>query len=106
MAPPFLKYLFVSQMKSFCCFIVYFVKYINISSHEIKHLTEYFVFTAEDDLNIIPTNMSKDCIAQVWYRILHIIGEFFYASLNFHYILVICEKNSGYSIDFPLKFYK
>lgn len=30
---------------------------------------------SEDDLNIIPTNMSKDCIAQVWYRILHIIGN-------------------------------
>ncbi|XP_042214710.1 ral GTPase-activating protein subunit beta-like isoform X3 [Homarus americanus] len=31
--------------------------------------------SAEDDLNIIPTNMSRDCIAQVWYRILHIIGN-------------------------------
>lgn len=34
------------------------------------------MFTAsEDDLNIIPVNMSRDCIAQVWYRILHIIGK-------------------------------
>ncbi|KAG0723198.1 Ral GTPase-activating protein subunit beta [Chionoecetes opilio] len=30
---------------------------------------------SEDDLNIIPSNMSQDCIAQVWYRILHIIGN-------------------------------
>ncbi|XP_069947395.1 ral GTPase-activating protein subunit beta isoform X3 [Cherax quadricarinatus] len=33
------------------------------------------IISAEDDLNIIPTNMSRDCIAQVWYRILHIIGN-------------------------------
>ncbi|XP_069158153.1 ral GTPase-activating protein subunit beta isoform X4 [Procambarus clarkii] len=33
------------------------------------------MISAEDDLNIIPTNMSRDCIAQVWYRILHIIGN-------------------------------
>lgn len=31
--------------------------------------------SSEDDLNIIPVNMSRDCIAQVWYRILHIIGN-------------------------------
>ncbi|XP_068208219.1 ral GTPase-activating protein subunit beta isoform X4 [Palaemon carinicauda] len=30
---------------------------------------------SEDDLNIIPSTMSRDCIAQVWYRILHIIGN-------------------------------
>lgn len=34
-----------------------------------------FIPAAEDDLNIIPSNMSRDCIAQVWYRILHIIGK-------------------------------
>lgn len=33
------------------------------------------VISAEDDLNIIPASMSRDCIAQVWYRILHIIGN-------------------------------
>ncbi|XP_076069482.1 ral GTPase-activating protein subunit beta isoform X2 [Oratosquilla oratoria] len=30
---------------------------------------------SEDDLNIIPNSMSRDCIAQVWYRLLHIIGN-------------------------------
>ncbi|KAK3862467.1 hypothetical protein Pcinc_031674 [Petrolisthes cinctipes] len=33
------------------------------------------LISTEDDLNIIPSNMSRDCIAQVWYRILHIIGN-------------------------------
>ncbi|CAL4068438.1 unnamed protein product, partial [Meganyctiphanes norvegica] len=31
--------------------------------------------SSEEDLSIIPPTMSRDCIAQVWYRLLHIIGN-------------------------------
>lgn len=33
-----------------------------------------FNFTVEEDAQLIPSGMSNDCVAQSWFRFLHILG--------------------------------
>ena len=35
----------------------------------------YIVSAAEEDVNLVPTEMSNECVAQAWFRFLHSLGD-------------------------------
>ena len=59
-----------------CLFIITsnFALYISKITEKL-FLVLFYYFIAEEDAQIIPAEMDNDCVAQTWFRFLHVLGN-------------------------------